>query len=83
MKEIRATEAARHFSDVLDAVEHRGQDFVVTRAGRRVAYLGPARAAKGADLKRILRAHEPDPDWPAELRALREQVTVEQRSWPA
>jgi prevent-host-death family protein len=34
MKRLSATEAARHFADVLAAVEHRHETFTVTRGGR-------------------------------------------------
>ena len=33
MKDISATEAGRHFSELLDAVEHRHESFVVVRRG--------------------------------------------------
>ena len=37
MRNITATEAARKFADVLNAVETRGETFVVVRRGRAVA----------------------------------------------
>lgn len=71
MREITATEAARRFSDLLDAVEHRGESFVVIRRGQAVASIAPAPSATGAMLKEILAAHPPDAEWADEVRALR------------
>ena len=79
--EINATEAARRFSGILDAVEHRGESFVIVRKGRPVARMGPAVKATGASIKQILRAHARDSDWGQELRELRAEVSVEDRSW--
>jgi prevent-host-death family protein len=81
--EISATEAARRFSDILDAVEHRGESFVIVRKGRPVARMGPAVKASGESIKEILRGHRRDPDWETELRELRAMVAVEDRSWSA
>lgn len=71
MREITATEAAKRFSDLLDAVEHRGESFVVVRRGHVVASIAPAPSATGAALKAIVAAHPPDAEWAAEARALR------------
>ena len=43
MKRLTATEAARRFSEMLDAVETRGETFVVTRNGVPVGELTPLR----------------------------------------
>jgi len=74
MKQLSATEAARRFSDVLDSVESERESFVVVRHGRPVATIGPAGNGTGRAVKDTLRAHRPDPEWPAELRELRESV---------
>ena len=81
MKNLTATEAARHFADVLDAVEHRHETFVVTRGGRVVAAIGPAAGAGGRGLKAVLMKHRPDAAWRADLEALRETLVAEERSW--
>lgn len=39
---ITATEAARHFSDVLNRVRYRGETFVVERAGEPICRIVPA-----------------------------------------
>jgi prevent-host-death family protein len=74
MKQVSATEAARRFSDVLDSVESDSESFVVVRHGRAVATIGPAFAGTGRALKKALRTHQPDMEWAAELRQLREAV---------
>ena len=82
MKEVSATEAARGFSALLDAVEHEGETFVVTRGGRGIARIEPAGGVSGTNLKALLRAHRPDRAWSAELRALRAAAQSKDREWP-
>ncbi len=53
MREITASEAARNFSAVLDAIES-GETILVTRAGRRIAAIAPAPAETGAALNEAL-----------------------------
>jgi prevent-host-death family protein len=81
MKNLTATEAARHFADVLDAVEHDHETFVVTRGGRAVASIGPAGGAGGRGLKQVLLRHRPDAAWHEELKSLREGLVAEERNW--
>lgn len=81
MKDISATEAARNFSELLDAVEHRQESFVVIRKGRPVARLVAARGVGGAVIKRILRKHSPDRTWGAELHELRSLMDPEETHW--
>ena len=81
MKDISATEAARRFSEVLDAVEHRRETFVVTRQGRSVARITPAVAASGRAVKDLLLAHRPDAAWEEELGAMRSMLLAEERDW--
>lgn len=78
---MTATEAARHFSELLDAIEQRGDSFVISRRGRRVARIGPASAAVGKTVKEILRTQQPDASWARELRDLRAQLALEERRW--
>lgn len=54
---------------------------MLTRAGRPIARLGPAPSHSGARLKKVLRTHEVDSSWPAELRSLRESLSAEARAW--
>src|SRR5580704_6928062 len=53
MKTMTATEASRHFSDLLDAVE-RGETITIVRGNHPVAEIGPAHRRTGADLRAAL-----------------------------
>lgn len=79
MSEVTATEAARSFSDILDAVEHRGERFTIVRRGRVVAQLAPVSTGKGADLKALLRRHGSDTGFAKDVASVRELVEVEAR----
>jgi prevent-host-death family protein len=60
MKTMTATEASRHFSDLLDAVE-RGETVTIFRGNHPVAEIGPAHRRTGTDL-RIALEGTPPPD---------------------
>jgi prevent-host-death family protein len=60
MRTMTATEASRHFSDLLDAVE-RGETVTIVRGNHAVAEVRPARRRTGADLRTAL-ADVPPPD---------------------
>ena len=80
MSEITATEAARSFADLLDAVEHRGERFTIVRRGKAIATLEPMNEGHGADVKALLRRHRRDnPQWSKDLAALRSVVEIEER----
>ena len=81
MESLTATEAARRFSELLDAVEERGETFLVSRRGRTVARIAPAAAASGKELKELLRSSRPDAAWQQELREIRSALTVQERAW--
>lgn len=81
MRRMTATEAARHFSELLDAVERRGARFLVVRRGHPVARIEPARAANGKRTKEILRSNPPDRRWASELSELRAALAIEDRVW--
>jgi prevent-host-death family protein len=78
--EISATDAARNFADLLDAVEHRGERITIVRRGKAVALLEPVLNGRGSDVKTMLRRHIVDSKWRADLTAVRELITVEERS---
>jgi prevent-host-death family protein len=80
MGEITATEAARTFADLLDAVEHRGERFTIVRRGKAVARLQPVSEGRGADAKQVLRRHAPDRQWPKDLAEVRSLVELEEPS---
>ena len=77
---MSATEAARNFADVLDAVEHRGEHFTVFRRGKPIAHLAPVRPGLGADAKALLLRHRPDATWSEDLASVRRLVEIEDRS---
>lgn len=81
MKRVTATEAARRFSDLLDAVQHEGATFTITRSGREVARIGPAAVPNGAAIRRLLEEYGPDPEWADEIAATRALLTIEKPIW--
>ncbi len=80
MPDITATHAARHFADLLDGVEHRGEHYTIVRRGKAVAHLEPVSGGRGGDVKSLLRRHRPDAAWSKELDELRELVEIEDRA---
>ncbi len=79
MSEITATEAARNFADLLDAVEHHGERYTVTRRGKAVAHIEPVTRGRGVDAKALIRRHRPDAAWARDLGELRDLLEVETR----
>lgn len=80
MPDVSATDAARNFADLLDAIEHRGEQFTVVRRGKAVARLEPLNRGVGADVKALLRRHRPDAAWARELDEVRSLLEIEERS---
>jgi prevent-host-death family protein len=78
MPDVSATDAARNFADLLDAVEHRGEHFTIVRRGRAIAQLEPTSRGRGADVKELLRRHRPDREWAADLQAVRNLVELDE-----
>ncbi|MFJ2743215.1 type II toxin-antitoxin system Phd/YefM family antitoxin [Streptomyces sp. NPDC087440] len=79
---MTATEASRNFAAVLDAAE-RGEEIVITRAGRRLALIGPAPAGNGAALNDILASCRPDDSFASDIAAARSLTTDELgATWP-
>ncbi len=79
MPDINATDASRHFADLLDGVEHRQERYTIVRRGRAVARLEPVSTATGAEIKALVRRHRPDAAWTKELAELRGRVVREDR----
>ena len=50
---VSATEAARTFSDLLNRIRYRGEEFVVERAGEPVCRMSPAAAARRMTLSEL------------------------------
>ena len=80
MPDVSATDAARNFADLLDAIEHRNERFTIVRRGRAVAQLEPVSTGRGADVKALLRSSSPDADWQGDLRDLRGLLSIEERA---
>jgi len=81
VRRLTATDAARHFSDLLDQVEREGETFVVERRGRAVASIAPAAVVSGRAVKDLLRAQQADGGWARELAELRAALQPEERRW--
>jgi prevent-host-death family protein len=79
VSEVTATEAARKFADLLDAVEHDGRRYTITRRGKAVAHIEPVSRGRGADAKALLRRHRPDAAWARDLDRVRDLLEVESR----
>ncbi|MEM9033834.1 MAG: type II toxin-antitoxin system Phd/YefM family antitoxin [Actinomycetota bacterium] len=79
MSEVTATEAARRFADLLDAVEHRGERYTITRRGKAVAHIEPVMQGRGVDVKALIRQHHPDEGWADDLEEVRDLFEVESR----
>jgi prevent-host-death family protein len=77
--EISATEAARNFAELLDAVEHKGERILIARRGRVVAQIEPVAKGRGADVKSLLKRHPVDTQWMNTIRETRELVVAEDR----
>jgi len=78
--EVSATDAARNFSDILDAVEHRGEHFTILRRGKIVAQLEPVSTGRGADVKAVLRGRRRDSGFGRDIESVRELLEIETRS---
>ncbi|MGD0558009.1 MAG: type II toxin-antitoxin system prevent-host-death family antitoxin [Streptosporangiaceae bacterium] len=82
---VTATQAARNFSDILDAVEH-GEIVVVTRDGVPVGRFTPERSTSADRLKAALREHPADAGFADDLATahadLRSAFSDEVRGWP-
>jgi antitoxin (DNA-binding transcriptional repressor) of toxin-antitoxin stability system len=79
MPDVTATDAARNFADLLDAIEHRGEHFTIVRRGKAIAHLEPMNRGLGSDVKALLNRHRPDPDWVSDLEEVRGFLVIEER----
>ena len=83
---VSATEAVRSFSDVLNRIRYRSEEFVVERAGEPVCRMTPAAPAKRLsmrDLASLLREiPKPDADYASDVRrATRSQGRAPRSPW--
>ena len=79
MPDVSATDAARNFANLLDAIEHRGESFTIVRRGKAIAHLEPVSRGRGADVKALLRRHRPDKAWVDDLTELRSLLVIDER----
>jgi antitoxin (DNA-binding transcriptional repressor) of toxin-antitoxin stability system len=79
MPEVSATDAARNFADILDAIEHRGEHYTIVRRGKAIAQLEPVSRGRGADVKAVLRHHHGDKDWAQDLAEMRQLLELDAR----
>ena len=80
MTEISATNAARNFAELLDAVEHKGERITIVRRGRAVAHVEPVANGRGSDVKTLLKRNLTDTKWKADIKEMRELVVAEERA---
>jgi antitoxin (DNA-binding transcriptional repressor) of toxin-antitoxin stability system len=79
MPEVSATDAARNFADILDAIEHRGEHYTIVRRGKAIAQLEPVSRGRGADVKAVLREHRGDKAWAQDLAEVRRLLELDTR----
>jgi antitoxin (DNA-binding transcriptional repressor) of toxin-antitoxin stability system len=82
MPTVTATHASRHLPGMLDAVAH-GETFTITRSGRAVAEIRPARSTSTAGgLRRALACLPPlDDDLEADIAAATRLLTQDPDPW--
>ena len=83
---VSATEAVRTFSDLLNRIRYRGEEFVVERAGEAICRMTPAAPVKTLslrDLASLLREiPKPDAGYAADVRkASRSQGRPPRSPW--
>ena len=83
---VSATEAVRTFSDLLNRIRYRAEEFVVERAGEPVCRMTPATPVKRLslrDLASLLREiPRPDADYASDVRhATRSQGRAPRSPW--
>lgn len=81
MRTMTATEASRSFAAVLDEAE-RGETIIITRAGRRIATVGPVDLSNGSDLVALLAYGAVDDGFADDVAAAREAVELTGPAWP-
>jgi prevent-host-death family protein len=82
---VTATQAARSFANILDAVEH-GETVIITRDGVPVGRLVPERRTSADRLKAALRGNPADAGFADDLERTRDDLrsgfSDEVRGWP-
>ncbi len=83
---VSATEAVRTFSDLLNRIRYRGEEFVVERAGEPICRMMPAAPAKTLTLRELVsllrEIPSPDAGYASDVRrAARSQGRPPRSSW--
>ncbi len=78
---ITATEAARQFSDILNRVKYRGDEFIVERGGEAICRISPAGATSSftlGDFVQLMESLEPvDPEFARDVQEIVRSQPVE------
>lgn len=83
---VSATDAVRTFSDLLNRIRYRGEEFVVERGGEAVCRMAPATAAVRLTLRELAallgQAPRPDDRFAADVgRAVKAQGRLPRSPW--
>ena len=83
---VSATEAVRGFSDLLNRIVYRGEEFVVERGGEAVCRMTPAAAPRRLTLKELARLLReipgPDAGFASDVRrAVKRQGALPRARW--
>jgi antitoxin (DNA-binding transcriptional repressor) of toxin-antitoxin stability system len=83
---VSATEAARSFSDLLNRIRYRGEEFVVERAGEPICRMTPAAPTKMLSLRELAallrEVPKADPGYASDVRrAARRQTRLPRSPW--
>jgi antitoxin (DNA-binding transcriptional repressor) of toxin-antitoxin stability system len=83
---ISASEAVRKFSDIINRIRYRGEEFIVERGGEPVCRIVPVMPsfATGRQLATVFKSiAKPDPEyWDAVADAIRNQPLLPNPPWP-
>jgi len=83
---VSATQAARSFSDLLNRIRYRGEEFVVERSGEPVCRMLPAEPPRRFTLRELAtllrETPRPDPGYATDVRrAVRRQGRMPRAPW--
>lgn len=82
MRTVTATEASRSFAALLDEAE-RGETIIITRAGRRIASVGPVDLSNGSEVVALLAYGPVDDEFARDVAAARGAIELAEPAWPA
>jgi antitoxin (DNA-binding transcriptional repressor) of toxin-antitoxin stability system len=79
MRVVSATDAAKGFRELLDAVEHRGESFRIERHGRSVALVSPDQGLRRGPtwaqaLAMLVEGPRADPEFADDMEAVRRSM---------